>query len=290
MCVHCGCCVGWGSGEERDDERKGKREERVMGDPGSMVRSLVTADHGHTAQSSLIDAAHHSTTQRCTLAHTAVYTHAPWLGSTTAASEQRSSALLLPAPSALSCPSTRWCSMRASLSMRSTSYSSPLALLRRAWSVHHPRTTAIHASALPRLSFDAPLSAAPMRSLSTFSGSDADEIMREMRQLKREEEQQSTAADAAADSSPSSSSAPSSAASSTSIQSASSASTSKAPSGPTGGPSAAAILRLRRTNRKVDADDVSSRFQKAMEYRKQRQHGKRDGKEEGGAQEAAASS
>ena len=31
-----------------------------------------------------------------------------------------------------------------------------------------------------------------------------------------------------------------------------------------------AILRLRKTNRKVDADEVSNRFQRAMEYRKQR--------------------
>ena len=43
---------------------------------------------------------------------------------------------------------------------------------------------------------------------------------------------------------------------------------------PTGGPSVDAILRLRRTNRKVDADDVSSRFQKAMEYKRQKKQSK----------------
>jgi len=43
---------------------------------------------------------------------------------------------------------------------------------------------------------------------------------------------------------------------------------------PTGGPSVDAILRMRRTNRKVDTDDISNRFQKAMEYKRMRQQQK----------------
>ena len=37
-----------------------------------------------------------------------------------------------------------------------------------------------------------------------------------------------------------------------------------------------AILRLRKTNRKVDADDISNRFQKAMEYKRQKQQSKKE--------------
>ena len=98
--------------------------------------------------------------------------------------------------------------------------------------------------------------------------------MRELRQLKQQQDEAEQKALATTDASPSSSS--------------SSSSISKPPAGPAGGPSVDAILRLRRTNRKVDADEVSNRFQKAMEYRKQRQHSKGDGKQEGGAHEAAA--
>ena len=43
---------------------------------------------------------------------------------------------------------------------------------------------------------------------------------------------------------------------------------------PVGGPSVDAILRMRRTNRKVDADDVGNRFQKAMDYKRMRQEQK----------------
>jgi len=43
---------------------------------------------------------------------------------------------------------------------------------------------------------------------------------------------------------------------------------------PSGGPSVDAILRMRKTNRKVDTDDISNRFQKAMEYKRMRQQQK----------------
>lgn len=45
---------------------------------------------------------------------------------------------------------------------------------------------------------------------------------------------------------------------------------------PSGGPTVDAILRMRRTNRKVDTDDISSRFQKAMDYKRQRQQQKEE--------------
>ena len=82
----------------------------------------------------------------------------------------------------------------------------------------------------------------------------ADEIFRELQRLKKEEQR-----------TPSSLVHP---ASSTSTSLPSSQSPPAVP--PSGGPSVDAILRLRRTNRKVDADEVSNRFQKAMEYRKQK--------------------
>ena len=43
---------------------------------------------------------------------------------------------------------------------------------------------------------------------------------------------------------------------------------------PTGGPSVDAILRMRKTNRKVDTDDISNRFQKAMDYKRMREQQK----------------
>ena len=50
---------------------------------------------------------------------------------------------------------------------------------------------------------------------------------------------------------------------------------------PTGGPSVDAILRMRRTNRKVDSDDVSNRFQKAMDYKRMREQQKEQAEEKG---------
>jgi len=50
---------------------------------------------------------------------------------------------------------------------------------------------------------------------------------------------------------------------------------------PAGGPSVDAILRMRRTNRKVDTDDISNRFQKAMDYKRMRQQEKEAAEEKG---------